>query len=255
MTGPGDTYRSRAVVLTRTKLAETDLIVGMLAEDGMLLRAVAKGARKPKSPFAARLEIGKRVDVLCAKGRSLDIVKECALLPGNALELGLERTAAFAPVAELASKLAQEDLESPRLFPCVVASVEAIERSDPRSATALCAASLLKVLSFAGLRPALSFCARCGAEIRPSGAALRASYVEGGCLCAPCGRHGATEPIGDDVRQWAHALLHSTFAQIAAWDVPSSASRGTLRLCQGIVEAHIGSRLRSLSFLLDVIDA
>ena len=52
-----DTYSLQALVLRKTKLGETDLIVTLLAQDGRQVRAVAKGARKPNSSFASRLEI------------------------------------------------------------------------------------------------------------------------------------------------------------------------------------------------------
>ena len=74
------TYGARAIVLRKTKLGESDLIVTMLAEDGSQMRAVAKGARKPASSFAARLELYSVADALLARGRSLDIVKEVRLV-------------------------------------------------------------------------------------------------------------------------------------------------------------------------------
>ena len=96
------TYTARAIVLRKTKLGESDLIVTLLAEDGAQLRAVAKGARKPQSTFAARLELYSVADVLCAKGRSLDIVKEARLVESNErLRRDLEHAACAAPMAEL----------------------------------------------------------------------------------------------------------------------------------------------------------
>ena len=47
-------YSLRALVLRRTKLGESDLILTLLSEDGSQKRAVAKGARRPMSSFAAR---------------------------------------------------------------------------------------------------------------------------------------------------------------------------------------------------------
>ncbi len=51
------TYRCRALVVRKTKLGESDVIVTMLKEDGSLIRAVAHGARKPKNPFSTRLHL------------------------------------------------------------------------------------------------------------------------------------------------------------------------------------------------------
>ena len=72
------TYRTRAIVLDRTKLAEQDLILTLLSADGSQLRAVAKGARKPGGRLAARAELFCETDFLLAAGRSLDVVSEAA---------------------------------------------------------------------------------------------------------------------------------------------------------------------------------
>ena len=72
-----------ALVLRRTKLGETDVIVTLLAEDGSQVKAVAKGARKPTSSFASRLELYSVAKILLAEGKNLDIVKEVRLLEGK----------------------------------------------------------------------------------------------------------------------------------------------------------------------------
>ena len=51
------TYRTKVLVLDKTKLKETDLILTMLDERGRQVRAVAKGARKPGGRLAARLSL------------------------------------------------------------------------------------------------------------------------------------------------------------------------------------------------------
>ena len=70
------TYRTKVVVLDKTKLKETDLILTMLDERGRQVRAVAKGARKPGGRLAARCELFCTVDMLLAHGRSLDVVSQ-----------------------------------------------------------------------------------------------------------------------------------------------------------------------------------
>lgn len=74
------TYRTCVIVLDKTKLKETDLILTLLARDGREIRAVAKGARKPGSRLAARCELFCTVDLLLAKGRSLDVVSQADLV-------------------------------------------------------------------------------------------------------------------------------------------------------------------------------
>ncbi len=106
------TYTARAIVLRKTKLGESDLIVTLLAQDGSQVRAVAKGARKPSSPFAARLELYSSVDLL--EGRSLDIVKEARIASSHErLRRDLEHAACAAPMAELLDRATEEGLRTP----------------------------------------------------------------------------------------------------------------------------------------------
>ena len=48
------TYNATVLVLHKTKLGESDLILTFLTQDGRQLRAVARVARKPNSSFSSR---------------------------------------------------------------------------------------------------------------------------------------------------------------------------------------------------------
>ncbi len=61
---PRKIKRSLCCVLSRTKLSEQDLIITFLTSEGEKLEAVAKGARKPGSRLAARVDLFCVVDVL-----------------------------------------------------------------------------------------------------------------------------------------------------------------------------------------------
>ena len=69
-------YRDDAVVLRTQKLGEADRIVTLLTRRTGRVRAVAKGVRRTKSKFGARLEPFSHVDVQLYTGRSLDIVTQ-----------------------------------------------------------------------------------------------------------------------------------------------------------------------------------
>ena len=104
------TYTARVIVVRKTKLGESDLILTLLAEDGSQLRAVAKGARKPKSSFASRLELFSVADVLCARA-VLSVECHARLVEGNAALRGVRHTSAAAPIAELVERTTQAGLE------------------------------------------------------------------------------------------------------------------------------------------------
>ena len=111
------TYRTKVLVLDKTKLKETDLILTMLDERGRQVRAVAKGARKPGGRLAARCELFCTVDMLLAHGRSLDVVSQAELMEAP---LGAtpdyETTCAASAIAEVARVCSFEDAEDPFTF-------------------------------------------------------------------------------------------------------------------------------------------
>src|SRR5258707_15417833 len=81
--GENDTvsiYRDDGIVLRTQKLGEADRIVTVLARKTGRIRAVAKGVRRTKSRFGARLEPFTHVDLLLYTGRSLDVITQAETL-------------------------------------------------------------------------------------------------------------------------------------------------------------------------------
>lgn len=246
------TYGARAIVLRKTKLGESDLIVTLLSEDGSQMRAVAKGARKPTSSFAARLESYSVVEALFARGRSLDIVKEVRLLDSNdRLRRDMEHAAGAAPMAELLDRVTQMGLENERLFALTRAALTSLGRVEATQVPAICAAHLLKALAFAGLRPSLDVCVGCGREVGHGGAGVQVpvSYHEGGVVCGACRSSIETVPVPIETIDWCKVLLASTFAELEELPVDPSASFSVLRFCQQWIREHVGANLKSLNFL------
>ena len=246
------TFDARVIVLRKTKLGESDLIVTLLADDGSQMRAVAKGARKPSSSFAARLELYSVVDVFFARGRSLDIVKEARLVESNdCLRRDIEHTAGAAPMAELLDRITQAGLENARLFALTRTALSSLGRVESAQVPAVCAAHLLKTLAFAGLRPSLDVCVGCGRNVASTSedALVPLSYQEGGVVCSVCRPNLETVLMPASTLLWCRALLGSTFAQIEALEVDPSASFAVLRFCQQWIREHVGSNLKSLNFL------
>lgn len=255
------TYTTRALVLRKTKLGESDLVLTLLAQDGSQIRAVAKGARKPANSFSARLELYSVVDVLCSKGRSLDVISEARLVASNErLRLDMEHAAAAAPMAELLDKMTQHGLESPRLFACTETALRTMGEVPAAHAPLVCAAYLLKALAFSGLRPNFALCTVCGAPVDVSQTAsseidfssLYLSFREGGLICADCRSQVDARPLSPTTVAWANYLLGSTFSEIAE-AAPAKGAVGAafavLHFCHEWIREHVGCSLKSLNFL------
>jgi DNA repair protein RecO (recombination protein O) len=67
-------------VLRTQKLGEADRIITLLTRHNGRVRAVAKGVRRTKSRFGARLEPFTHVDVMVHPGRSLDAITQAEVI-------------------------------------------------------------------------------------------------------------------------------------------------------------------------------
>ena len=238
------TYRTRAIVLDRTKLGETDLILTLLSADGSQARAVAKGARKPGGRLAARVELFCETDFLLAQGRSLDVVSEASLVePHAGLRGEYERVAAASAVAEVARLTCYEDAPDPFLAPVCSRALRACEQAtDQAHLDLVVAAYAWKVLAHGGWRPEL------GDE-----AVAWFSSAAGGALCASCAREVAgAQPLSAGELAWLRATLACTFDELLGSGVDAQAASLLLALAHSWAATHLDARLRAMEFMAGV---
>lgn len=248
------TYKAQGIVLKKTKLGEKDLIITVLDQDGSLVQCVAKGARKPGGSFASRLELFSVVDVMLAKGRSLDVVCEARLVDAMTISgFDLERTACASPIAELLCAIAQQDLEQPRLFD--MARSAFLHLADASySAPALLAiasAALWKIMAQSGFRPSFSRCAICSkpVDLTAESQSVALSMSEGGTACGNCLRPADAVLCDANIVRWCEALISLRFDDVAVSGMDVDTAFATLRLVRQWVRVHTGRTLKSLDFL------
>lgn len=255
------TYRADFIVCKKTKLKESDLIITGLANDGSLLKAVAKGARKPTSSLSSRLEIGNECHALLVEGKSLDIITECSLTssPG-ALWRDYAAVIGSAPIAEFACIAAVEDLPNPKLFELTRAAFAAIETTSdtPLKASIYCTISLaylLKGLAFSGFKPSFIECIGCGEPIAIEQALqnhtrLAFSSIEGGAVCKQCVRNFETISISAADITWLQTLLYSTFDTVRTFELDAQLQRELIQIEKMLIDNHLQTKLHSLEYLL-----
>lgn len=65
--------KGRGTIIRVTRLTETSLITHWMTDTMGLLRTVAKGARRPRSPFAGKLDLFLDADLVWAASRKSDL--------------------------------------------------------------------------------------------------------------------------------------------------------------------------------------
>ena len=241
------TWRTRAIVLDRTKLGETDLILTLLCADGSEARAVAKGARRPGGRLAARAELFSETDFLLAAGRSLSVVSEASLVePHAGLRGEYERVAAASSVAEVARLTCFADAPDPFLMPVCSHALTACEQApDQAHLDLVVAAYAMKVLAHGGWRPELGGCCACG-----DASCSHFSPTAGGALCSSCARDvaGAQEVSAGELA-WMRSLLGCTFDELLSAEVSAPTAALMLSLSHAWAATHLDCRLRAMEFM------
>lgn len=231
-------YRDSAVVLRTYRLGEADRIVVLLTEHHGKVRAVAKGVRKTKSRFGARLEPMSHVNLLLAKGRELDIVSQADSVASLAPLVGdLDHLTNGMAVLEAIDQMTLDREPAPHLYRMLVGALRTIaERSGPLVVPAF----YWKLLAAEGVRPQLDACVRCGESDAPL---VAFDLDEGGVLCRQC-RSGTA--ISPDALALMRLVLGGRLNDALA--VPASpATHEVATLATKALEHHIERRLRTVA--------
>jgi DNA repair protein RecO (recombination protein O) len=261
-------YRDDGIVLRTQKLGEADRIVTVLARKSGRIRAVAKGVRRTKSRFGARLEPFTHVDLLLYTGRSLDVITQAETVRGygDALTGDYPRYTTGIAMLETAERFTAIEKEPAlRQFLLLVGGLRTLVEGghDPRL---VLDAYLLRSLAVAGYAPALDECAVCGTRAPaeppayppahpPAGHATEPGpprrgqtrrtfgVAAGGLLCRACWAPGAATTAAPTIDLMS-ALLRGD------WGLADASERRYQVECSGLVAAyvqwHLEHSIRSL---------
>lgn len=232
-------YRDDAIVLRTWKLGEADRIVNLLARAHGKVRAVAKGVRKTKSRFGARLEPTSHVAVQLYQGRELDIVTQAESLDTfRSIRRELERFAGASTMLEAVDQVAQERQPVPRVYSLLLGALRTLDQTD---APLVVPGFLLKLLALEGLRPMVDACAVCGARSQ----LVAFDPMEGGVLCRD---HRQGPWVSDEAIRLLRLILGGRLG--AALNEPASpATHEVTHLATVATEHHLERRLRSATLL------
>jgi DNA repair protein RecO (recombination protein O) len=145
---------STGLILRTRPLTETSLIVHWLTRDLGRLATVAKGARRPKSPFAGKLDLFYLADLSLQRSRRSELhqLREVSLRDPHAAlrtDLGYVEQASYA--AALIEQTTEMDTPLPEIFSLMTGFLKHLPNQPPRSQTLF--AFEIKLLSELGLQP------------------------------------------------------------------------------------------------------
>lgn len=233
-------YRDVGVVLRTYKLRESDRIVVLMTAENGKVRAVAKGIRKTRSKFGARLEPMSHVRVLLYRGRELDIVSQAeSVEPLAPMLSSLDRASQGMAAIEAVDQLGLEREPNPRLYRMAVGVLRTIaERPAPLNVPAF----YWKLLAAEGLEPQLDVCVRCG-DGEPDTQLVAMDLNEGGMVCRACRSGTSVSPAA--LRIMRDILGGRLNEALALGESPATHEVGTM--ATRALEHHIERRLKAVA--------
>src|SRR5436190_23053741 len=245
MAGRG--YKTEAVVLRSFRLGEADRVLHVYTLARGRVGAVAKGIRKTKSRFGARLEPLSHVELMLHEGSGeLQTVTGVELLHSHhavrerryALGVGLVG-------AETMLRLFTEQEANPRAFQALTRFLDLLDGLAPAAARPgldpLGLSFQLKLLWLSGYLPHLTSCAECGADAE---ALVGYSPKAGGAVCRACADGAlALSPAG---LAGIEALLNRPLAEARGVGLTDRSARDALAVITSAYEYFGNFRLRAL---------
>ncbi|NSC21649.1 DNA repair protein RecO [Streptomyces albus subsp. chlorinus] len=243
-------FRDDGIVLRTQKLGEADRIITLLTRGHGRVRAVARGVRRTKSKFGARLEPFSHVDVqffargseLVGRGLPLCTQTETIAPYGRGIVGDYDRYTAGTAMLETAERFTDHEGEpNVQQYLLLVGGLRTLA-SGEHSANLVLDAFLLRSLAMGGYAPSFADCAKCGLP----GPNRFFSVASGGVVCGDCRVPGSVVPSPEALR-----LLGALLA--GDWETADAAEPRHCREGSGLVSAylhwHLERGLRSLRYV------
>ena len=241
-------YRDEAVVIRTQKLGEADRIVTLFSRQRGRIRAVAKGVRRTKSKFGARLEPASYVDIQLYTGKTFDVVTQVEAIEnyGDAISGDYQRWTIASAILETAERFTNNEGE-PALqqFLLLAGALKSLahQSHDP---SLILDAYLLRSLSIAGYAPSMTICSRCEAP----GPHKYFSLVGGGSVCLDCRPSASATPALETLQLMSDLVSGD-------WKAAEQSELKNRREASGLIAAylqwHLERNLRSLPMVERVI--
>jgi DNA repair protein RecO (recombination protein O) len=232
-------YRDVGVVLRTHKLGEADRIITVLTKGRGKVRAVAKGVRKTKSRFGARLEPPTHGQFQFYEGRNLDTVTQVEAIDAFAeVRVDLDRLTRAVAMLEAADHLSLEGEPNEQLYTMLVRALRTLMEHD---SPLVVAGFFFKLLALEGFRPEVDGCVACGT---PDDLVAWA-VAEGGLRCRG---HRLGRAVSPEAIVLVQRILGGQLGA-ALNEPPSPAVTEVDHLAVWVLEHHLERRLRSVTAL------
>jgi DNA repair protein RecO (recombination protein O) len=245
------TYKTRAIVLAHFDLGEADRIITLLTPEEGKIRAVAKGVRKPKSRIGGSVEPFAELDVVLARGRSLDVITQVGVTEAWLnLRDRLESTAVAWYLGELSDRAVEERGGVQPVYGLLRRGCQLLDDGMRPARVARWFESGLA--DGMGMRPELDRCVECDRMLEED-ETFRWVPALGGVLCANHpGPPAETSRLSLDALKLLRAYRRLDVEAIAALRIPPPVEAEVETVMRAYTRYILEREARSLAFVDEV---
>ena len=177
-------YSTEAIVIRKMELGEADSLLTLYTPHLGKIRAVAKGARRPRSKLGGHVELLVHSQMLLARSRSLDIISQSQTMESFlGLRDDLQRTSSALYAAELVDRFTAEGQEDYPLFRLLADTLRWL--CQVRDQELVLRYFELHLLKHLGYQAELADCVVCHSAVQPGPNYF--TPAGGGVACPLCG--------------------------------------------------------------------
>lgn len=249
-------YKTEAVVLKHIPIGEADRVITLFTPDLGVVRASAKGVRRPTSRLAGHLEPLVRSRLMLHRGRNLDLITGAETLQGfSALREDLEQLGRAMVCVELVDAFSPERQANRPLYDLLVEALEWLEAGEGDWAPRYFE---LHLLGLTGYMPELHRCVGCATQVQPGRHAFSPGL--GGVVCMPCVEGGLPRrpperaagpliPLSLDALKVLRYVQGHAYQEVRRIRLDAPLARGLERLLRGYTGYLLERGLRAPEFL------
>jgi DNA repair protein RecO (recombination protein O) len=196
-------FKTPALVLYGMRWSESSKIVHLFTSEKGYMKAIARGALRPKSPFRGTLENLNHVEVILSikEGRGLQLISQVSLLnPFSNVRENLEATSVAFAISELLRAVVHENEASQPLFQFTIQTLEDLNSLAARPLILFLIRYLLYLSEYLGFGWNLKVCSGC--KKIPQKFPLRAEIVNGSVYCSTCASQTNLKTVPLSAEQW-----------------------------------------------------
>jgi len=237
-----------AILLKKTELRETSLLVDFYTRESGKIKGVIKGVRNPQPQFGSVYEAVTldRIVFYEKTNRAINLVSQCDLLDFfYPLRQGLDRLSFAIYFTELIDATCQYGQANADIYELLLGSLRFLCGNG--SARRIARIFEIKLMKYLGMMPVMKRCVNCDVDVieRP-----KFSVKNGGVLCPDCySSDSGCRPILTGTVNFIESVAALPLDKVTRVKVAKQVGRDVEHLMRGFLEYHLQKRFRTVIFM------